>query len=539
MQKKIFKRIPPEAKLVALGNQFRRDEPSSFWRFSTFFSRLDRQEYSENFELEALCVMGLGRKFMQNTEQLYTSSGFHQTLTFPPVEQWEDALLGDCPRLAKRLAAKSEVANQRCFVFTAGGVKVWLPKLELARKLFFHAGFMVRAAYLPNGLDNLFQMRLGADKLSYDVFTPSRTGVPIAFLKQPAYREFFSWLLVNKDIRNSFESIWQALNAEQTIKNGYCRWVFNFNPPTSIAGVEAMFRGIYNHEEKEMLVWEIASLSGLPYNTLRTVIFNHPQLKQPVKNGDAVGGGAGGDSPGAIEIDTEDEPSGDNERVRIELPSESLSFDREIKTKVNYKGQKGYPGGKGGGDSLSDAGTVQVVSTKDDVIDGCGRAGDFDLLSGDYDKYKDRFITLVEVINELSSRYDLKLRKLNIQPLPIVKRCSYHLMRDGRPRCYLIAKFQVSGGSEVCLLEIDTSDGAALLSTLIIKIHSDEVNLVSQIIQKTLKKSLRWSGFKNVQYTTVMHPKSSFPFDKKQKIYWSSRLNEKIKRLAIELHRDV
>lgn len=473
--------------------------------------------------------MGLGRKFMQNTEQLYTSSGFHQTLTFPPVEQWEDALLGDCPRLAKRLAAKSEVANQRCFVFTAGGVKVWLPKLELARKLFFHAGFMIRAAYLPNGLDNLFQVRLGADKLSYDVFTPSRTGVPIAFLKQPAYREFFSWLLVNKDIRNSFESIWQKLNAEQIIKNGYCRWVFNFEPPAGIAGVEAMFRGIYNHEEKEMLVWEIASLSGLPYNSLRTVIFSHPQLKQPVKNGDAAGGGSGGGSPATVEIDTEDEPSGDNERVRIELPSESLSFDREIKTKVNYKGQKGYPGGKGAGESLSNDGTVQVVSTKDDVIDGCGRAGDFDLLSSDSDKYKDRFIALIEVINELSNSFDLKLLRLNIEPLPTVKRCSYHVMKDGRPRCYLVAKFQVSGGADVCLLEIDTSDGAALLSTLIIKTHSDEVNSINQILHKTLKKSLRWTGLAKKISITVMHPKSMYGFQGVQRENWKKRLYRAIK----------
>lgn len=454
--------------------------------------------------------MGLGRKFMQNTEQLYTSSGFHQTLTFPPVEQWEDALLGDCPRLAKRLAAKSEVANQRCFVFTSGGVKVWLPKLELARKLFFHAGFMIRAAYLPNGLDNLFQMRLGADKLSYDVFTPSRTGVPIAFLKQPAYREFFSWLLVNKDIRNSFESIWQALNSEQTIKNGYCRWVFNFNPPTSIAGVEAMFRGIYNHEEKEMLVWEIASLSGLPHNSLRTVIFSHPQLKQPVKNGDADGGGAGGGSPTAIEIDTENEPSEDNERVRIELPSESLSFDREIKTKVNYKGQKGYPGGKGVGESLSNDGAVQAVSTKDDVIDGCGRASDFDQLGlgqeGDTNRYAERFTALIDVIQQLSKDQRLEYLGTKIEPLPLVKRCSYHKMNDEQPRCYLLAKFKRADGELRYILDIDTSDGARAISTLILHSCPDFNELLEKTLVLTLRKSLRWHVAKPLTFIAVKHP---------------------------------
>ena len=530
MQKKIFRRIPQHAKLIALGNQFRRDDPSSFWRFSTFFSGLDRLEYSENFDLEALCVMGLGRKFMQNTEHLYESSGFHQTLTFPALEQWQDALLGDCPRLSKRLAAKIEVANQKCFVFTAGKVTVWLPKLELARKLFFHAGFMVRAAYLPNGLDNLFQISVANDKFSYEVFTPIQTGVPIAFLKQSAYREFFSWLLVNKDIRNSFESIWQKLNAEQVIKNGYCRWVFNFNPPSSIVGVEARCRGIYDHDEQEMLVWEIASLSGLPYNNPHTVIFSHPQLKQPIKNGGHPGSGSGGHFLTAIEINTEDEPSSGNERVRIELPSESLSFAQEIKTKINYQGQRGSLGGKRVGDGLSDEQAPKNLGVKDDAIDGNGLAGDFEQL-GKYDenitsRYAERFTVLIAVINQLSQDQSLSYLGTKIETLPVVKRCSYHRMKDGNPRCYLLAKFKRADGNLRYILDIDTSDGVRSISTQILHSCPDFYELLDKTLILTLRRSLNWNIAKPLKFAAVKHPELSINEDLKTKRIesWGSRL---------------
>ena len=93
MQKKFIKKIPVNAKLVGLGNCFRRELPSDFWHFSAYFAQQNGELLTENFDLEALCVMGLGRTFVQN-EQLFFPGGYRKSLQLPPVEQWQEARLG-------------------------------------------------------------------------------------------------------------------------------------------------------------------------------------------------------------------------------------------------------------------------------------------------------------------------------------------------------------------------------------------------------------------------------------------------------------
>lgn len=186
MQKKFIKKIPINAKLVGLGNCFRREQPSDFWHFSAYFAQQNAELLTENFDLEALCVMGLGRTFVQS-EQLFTSGGYRKSFQLPPVEQWQEARLGSFSRLAKKLSVNREIANQRCFLIQSGDLKVWLPKVELARRLFFHAGFLVRAAYLPNSLDLMFNVSpnpYGA----YAIDTLDANGAPVDFIRQPVYR---------------------------------------------------------------------------------------------------------------------------------------------------------------------------------------------------------------------------------------------------------------------------------------------------------------------------------------------------------------
>ena len=66
--------------------------------------------------------------------------------------------------MSYRLQQIPEIAEQKCFSFEINGINYWLPKFELARKLFFHAGFIVRAAYQPHGLDLLFSIQKDEDK---------------------------------------------------------------------------------------------------------------------------------------------------------------------------------------------------------------------------------------------------------------------------------------------------------------------------------------------------------------------------------------
>ena len=213
-----------------------------------------------------------------------------------------------------------------------------------------------------------------------------------------------------------------------------------------------------------------------------------------------------------MEIDTEREPSQQKERALIELPTDGLSYSDLIITQIEYNGKKPISKPKPGEESAS-GGEKAVLGTKDDVIDGDGRGGDFAVLEDTHDeteKFKDRFTVFVELIQQLADDPELQLQSLVIKPLPALKRCHLHLKVDGSERCYLLAKFVYKGRMKY-LLEVDTSDNKRRLTTRVFSITGDliEAELIKTILISLLKNSLRWpvSVFKDhtVNLCSVRH----------------------------------
>ena len=219
------------------------------------------------------------------------------------------------------------------------GINYWLPKFELARKLFFHAGFIVRAAYQPHGLDLLFSIQKDEDKKEVHIHTASKTGIPSSYIKHKGYRELFSWIVLNDEVRNSFESIWVHINKEQYKYNNYSRWMFNFSPPASLSNLELTVRGPFSADTKNMIIWEIADITGLVHNNNYNVFFHHPAINQSTMSGQ---GGEKSSSEGVADIDIEQEPDDSNDIQLIELPSEGLSFSKPIPTFVSYNSKKNW-----------------------------------------------------------------------------------------------------------------------------------------------------------------------------------------------------
>ncbi|EGH22937.1 hypothetical protein PSYMO_16258, partial [Pseudomonas amygdali pv. mori str. 301020] len=223
--------------MLAIGNFFKASKHRTPWRLAALTLHEGKSQL-QRFPLEMSCVLGVGREFLAKKEATFRSSGFKKMVVLPALDTWREQQLGECPRLAKKLAANPELSAQRCFVFQAGGLTVWLPKFELARKLFFHSAFIARKAFEPNGLDMAFTIYNDGD--AAHIHTPAKTGAPSQLLKTKAYRNHFSWLLLNQDVKRSFESIWQSLNREQertSQDSAYVRWAFDFMPPVSLGGV--------------------------------------------------------------------------------------------------------------------------------------------------------------------------------------------------------------------------------------------------------------------------------------------------------------
>lgn len=534
MSRILFSKIPKGDRLLAIGNFFKKDEPAPRWRLGSLFDQGGelRQRW---FDLEMSCILGVGREFVGEENLPYLSRGFHQRLELPPVDEWQDRPLGECPRLAKRLANNIEVANQRCFVFEADGLTVWLPKFELARKLFFHAGFLVRAAFEPNGLDTVFSV--WKDEEAIHIRTPSKTGAPSQLLKIKGYRDHFSWLLLDREVRHSFESIWRSLNDEQTATSSrYARWKFNFIPPSCLTGVTMEVQGPLDWESKELLVWEIKALQGLIFPRKEAIFFHHPSLRQPVR-GEGGGWIRKNTGSGDFEVDAEEEPDEAKERLLLELPLEGITFDSFPSTRIAYKGQRANGYGKKVDEDTVPGGGTKTVGVADDATGGAIAPGEFQQLEKQTDQgqYPNRFVLLRELIQEIAQEPGIELLELEVKPLPQVPRCSYHMMNKDTPRCYLMAKFRLEDGRKRYLLEIDTSDNKKRLSTRIVSFQA-EINPrdgIDRILKDAVKASLRWPVFMEKVcnfFHSIHHPKESSPNEHQARVdAWILRLKRDLK----------
>ncbi|WP_345848925.1 Tn7-like element transposition protein TnsE [Shewanella algae] len=531
----IFKQIPQNAKLQSIGNLYRPNTPGSQWKIGSRFKLEDGSERDISFGIEALCILGMGRKFVQGDGKPYETMAFSRPYTLPAVEAWLERPLGECGRISKKLSQIPEVANQKCFVFESDGWTVWLPKFELARKLFFHTNKLASAAHVPNGLEMLFNVEEDEESGETRISTPAKTGIPAKLIAQGGYRDLFTWLLLNPGIKKSYESIWRCINRESSATPGYTRWQFNFEPPEELEGASIEVVGPYDKDSREQLVWEIAAIPRLPNSVSEIARFFHPGIKRPVA-GEGGSGGRGASNNGGIEVDLEEEADEDKSHELIQLPLEGLGYSQPIKAKLGYSGGSRGGTGKKTGEIPGGDRNPKDTSIGEDVTGGTGNPGDIDQLGDEEDtaaEQRDRFALFIEIIKRISKSNELQYEGMNIVPLPKVSRCRLHVFSDGTPRHYLLAKFILKDGSVRYALEIDTSDRDSL-STKVFGIgpgikHSDALE---KILGVMVRKSLHWPDktFFNKYCTAcaeVAHPRSADNvFSEEQMDSWMGRILE-------------
>lgn len=532
MSRILFRQIPKNAKLLAVGNFFRANSSGASWHLASIFSQKNEVEQRQ-FGLEMSCILGVGREFVAEDDVPYRAHGFQKKLKLPPIAEWREKPLGECPRLAKRLARNPEVASQRCFVFEADGITFWLPKFELARKLFFHASFLARSAFEPSGLDMIFSVQ--RDKDAIHIHTPAKTGVPARLLQMESYRDLFSWLLLSDGVKQSFESIWRCLNQEQFSSGGrYTRWRFNFEPPATISGVSMEVLGPLDRDSKEMLVWEIKTLQGLELNCFQPILLHHPALKLSVSGDRGGTRNPSSSSNDDIILDTEEDTNEDKDRQLLDLPMEGLSFRGQRNIRAVYQGQRvSRFGQKLEGEDLPGHGSL--LGLCDDVAGGHIPPAELQQLEGQQEEQlvveelpNNRFEILKGIIiNQIANEPDIDLLELEVKPLPQVLRRSYHQMDDGSPRCYLKANFRLKNGQEKYLLEVDTSDNKKRLSTRIVRMKPgvNSSQAIVQILKDTVQGSLRWPmsiGVYCCNNDAIHHPKDGDDIRQKS---WQQRLS--------------
>lgn len=491
MKERLIRQFPKGCRLEALGDLSRVKGEGHSWRIKLFL--VDQRALREKqFRLDASCYFARGRQFVYEPNQLFLSGKFTRELILPATHKWDERTLGEGHGLPAGLAGNPEIARQRCFVFRSGGLTIWLPKFELARYLFFRAGYLTRAAFEPNGLDMLFNKR--TENGDIHIYTPSKTGAPARIIQQEECRDHISWLLLNKDIKQSFESVYRHLNKEQyKAENGEVRWQFNFSPPQTLSGMLIKVRGRFLEEEKEMLVWEIDEVVGATVDAKNNIFFHHPSLKQSIR-GEAKGLISPKRGGRHREIDLKQETDEAESLELLDVPSGKFSVNREGSSSVVYDGRQvtGYgqdideieePPGSPGGLGIGEA-----------VIGGTATPGEFHPPEEKNKWYQDRFVILKALLKQMAEEEQLELFELKVDRLPTVSGCRMDLMENDTPRCFLVAGFRLKDGGKRYLLEIDTSDQKRKLSTIVVsfKLRINSRWQIAKIMKSVVRKSLRW-----------------------------------------------
>ncbi|MGO2263486.1 Tn7-like element transposition protein TnsE [Halomonas sp.] len=502
-----FKGIKNDSVVEAIGS-FQRRLDSSDWRVCIKFQPKQQKESLAISQLTALA-----RRRVLNAIEERKPAGYEANIKIGDATQWEHRRISDCPIPA---VANREDKDQWSFYFEDGGVTYYLPQLELARVLFFHYAYLSRLAMVPGGLNEEFDVQEDEPEGYAKINILPTSSLPIYARESHELRRLLAWILLDKNARNSFESIANYQLKEGEDNGNHRSWKFRFAPP-ALENVRLTMRGHFDRERRAFFVYEIHGLENLVSSGPEYIEFYDPGFRTPVP-----GKGVGAENtPLPAEqqlIDDDEDPSTEGKERVFRLPSVSFSFANPAHTTRMGVGSRRSASAS----SVSEPAEAQdldqsEVSTDERTIKGQLSAAVFDAVedqSDDLHHYTHRFEAFAEMVEILEAKGCVLLDS-EIRRLPEIAGFSKHLLVNGNPRCLSFRLLSIEK-QRFMLLEIDTFDNKTKLSTLLLKqpsIGFDWAKKLSQLEKKLVKSSLVWprkyldDKFKN-HYDRIPHPKS-------------------------------
>lgn len=502
-----YKHLDDDSKITGIGSLFRGLD-RKLWAINLDFAG----KKSNSIQFSAAPI--LARRRILNPTSKYERKGLSLQLTISNAQNWEKARFRDCP--AYRNAPKGGDSNQYCFVAENLGNTVYIPQLELARVLFYHDPFMARLSLQHNALAEDFFVDLKAD--SPTIYVREGAEYPVYYFNRDDNRRFLSWVIMDNEARQSFESICANLLINKTRRGGYDQWEFSFTPPP-LAGVELEMSGWADYESNSFFVWEIYKLRNLPSTIKGAVDFVHPKYERLVGGKPTRGDGSKGEPPEQFELD--DDELSDTDKPTLTLISDSVetSFKNPFITNrvANKTRSVNNFIGEGGREVQG-----KDLSANEKEITGNlpgGAWNNLDDQTDDSQLFLSKFESFMDMVNRLESAHGCQIQYKMTVKLPKLGEGKKHWLGDTQnPRCLAIVELKFNG-QPVTLLEIDTSDGAAKLSTMMLKTEVSgwiTTNL-DRIKLGIMKKSLGWptgifeEHLSTVAFSGIPHPKSKHP----------------------------
>ncbi|MEQ1528508.1 MAG: Tn7-like element transposition protein TnsE [Methylococcales bacterium] len=503
--------IDDDVTITAIGRLYRRVNGSQWGVNLRFFPNQEKRSLSIS---QAPILI---RKRVLNPTNPIQPAGYQVNFSIKNTQDWIVRKISDCPILSDNQRKMAE-ANELCFNFrTDNGYQVYLPQFELARALFFHDAYMARTALDSEVLKTEFNIVHDHtdDVITVNVSTAST--YPRKSFDNIAVRNIFSWMLVDTEARTSFESIgkYQKLNATEL--KGYRNWSFQFDPP-SLKNANFTVRGKFDKDTACLFVFEVAAVKNLSHNLPKEVRIFHPKFKEYVRGQGGGSSGAMDDLPDEYDLHDGEEANSDSQHIVLNAPDVEFEFVNPFKTSRVYNKKQNSPGGRKDDESGSQA--SKDVSSEESSVTGDLPQADWDMLtdsSDDIHLYASKFDCFQKMLELLETKHSCIIVSKQIRKLPKLPRCNMHLLKnEDSPRCIAIAEIQYDS-QNVHLLEVDTSDAAKPLSTLLMAVKEPDMwqQQLEELERKLVRGSLRWPAnylnkiSLNKKYQGIPHPKTA------------------------------
>ena len=410
-----------------------------------------------------------------------------------------------------------------------------IPKFELARVLFFYNTYLATSALQERALDLSFKSRLTNESHLVEVL-PHCPLTPKDF-KDGVLRSHLAWLLLNNEMRQSYDSIYKHLIRETTHNGDYENWIFNFTPPPlKKIKIKARF---YKNQNGVYRVDEILSISNLISNIDSDVHFtgehfvDNKQSINPLATEVAV---KPRDNDNSHIIDDASYADTDRSKQTIDTNKVALQFQDPIESSIDYKKARSHKGSKlVDEEGVDDESKINVVATDDATVFGDVAQGDYQNIQKNSNQTVNNaksFKAITELLERFAAEYDTDLFR-QFHKLPKVKYCRRHITEDGLPRNMMEARFEYDN-QLFSVFEVYTKDIKKRLSTLIVKVDSYNQleRKMLEFMMSIVKGSISWTDAAPLldDYKTLNHPIGFYEkeFDERMLQKWLSGLESRL-----------
>jgi hypothetical protein len=299
--------------------------------------------------------------------------------------------------------------------------------------LFLHSGYLCRAALTSETLTHEFdvQERLNEGKVIVNVLKLST--FPKNAFDDADTRRMLAWLLIDRNARKSFESIFRHYKQFSRVNNGWETWTFSFEPPQML-GWSFVFHGRQDETSDKFFVEEITDLTfhgSLPDR----VLFQHDSFKRYENKvtGGTPNGSPWTQRPDEHEINDDESASNNNAPVILRNNTHTINFLGHTQTaKVNQVVESDT----GASNPEPNEVASEEVSTDEPTEGGKLPAADFTGPNDATDLTRmceSRFEAFNHML-ELLQKNGVILLSKEITALPQSGRSQKHLLKNGEPR---------------------------------------------------------------------------------------------------------